>query len=172
MHAETQSTWLLWNESTAITAATDTIVSPWQHTQAATAATVQFYWNSWVGAQERTAEQRADDRRQRALIAERDRNYAAVRKAAAERAEKLLEACLTSGQRDQLKKNGWFVVHSKSGRAYQIRRGRARNIVEVNTRRTYCCHPIDNVPDADTMLAQKLMIESAEEDFLRLANVS
>lgn len=96
----------------------------------------------------------------------------AARKAAAERAEKLLETCLTSGQRESLRKNGWFVVYTKSGRGYQIRRGRARNVIEVNTKRTYCCHPVDGVPDADTMLAQKLMLETQEDEFLRLANVS
>lgn len=166
---ETFATWTQWNQ-TAATGSNINLYGDYQtaHTSALTAE----YWYRWVNHQEETAEQRAERRRIQAQHDQRARDYAAVRKAAAERAERLLEACLTSGQREQLRKSGWFVVYSKSGRAYQIRRGRARNVVEVNTRRTYCCHPVDNVPDADTMLAQKLMIETQEDEFLRMANVS
>lgn len=171
MHTDSTNTiWLLWNQNTAITAATSNIVNPWY--DEGTTASITQDWTRWVTLQEETAEQRVERQRRQAEQDQRTRDYAAARKAAAERAEKLLEACLTSGQRDSLQKNGWFVVYTKSGRGYQIRRGRARNVIEVSTRRTYCCHPVDNVPDADTMLAQKLMLESAEEEFLRLANVS
>jgi hypothetical protein len=172
---ETFATWTQWNQTAATAGNVINLYGDYQtaHTSALTAESWKAeYWYRWVNQQEETAEQRAERQRIQAQHDQRARDYAAVRKAAAERAERLLEACLTSGQREQLQKNGWFVVYSKSGRAYQIRRGRARNVVEVNTRRTYCCHPVDNVPDADTMLAQKLMIESQEDEFLRTANVS
>lgn len=169
MHADTNTIWLLWNQNTAITAATSNLISPWA-SEGTTALTQD--WTRWVTVQEETAEQRAERRRFQAESEQRTRDYMAARKAAAARAEKLLETCLTSGQRESLRKNGWFVVYTKSGRGYQIRRGRARNVIEVNTKRTYCCHPVDGVPDADTMLAQKLMLETQEDEFLRLANVS
>lgn len=38
--------------------------------------------------------------------------------------------------------------------------------------KTYCAHPNDQCPDADTMLAQKLMLENDETSFLRIANPS
>jgi len=129
-------------------------------------------WDAWANLVEETAEQKAVRRRAEAVREQRTRDLQAARKAASDRAERLLEACLSTTQRDQLSSVGWFSVRAPSGRVYQIRRGRARNVVEMTTRRTYCCHPIDGVPDADTMLAQKLMIETQEEEFLRLANVS
>jgi hypothetical protein len=167
---ETFATWTQWNHTAATTDNAINLYGDYQtaHTNALTAE----YWYRWVNEQEETAEHRAERQRQTAAYEQQRRDIAAMRKSAAERAERLLEACLTSGQREQLQKTGWFVVYSKSGRGYQIRRGRARNVVEVNTRRTYCCHPVENVPDADTMLAQKLMIETQEDEFLRLANVS
>jgi len=170
MHADTNAVWLTWNQNTAVTAGTTNVINPWY--DEGTTAALTMDWTRWVTQQEETAEQRVERQRRQADHEQRTRDYAAARKAAAERAEKLLEACLSSGQRESLRKSGWFVVYTKSGRAYQIRRGRARNVVEVNTKRTYCCHPVDGVPDADTMLAQKLMLEADEESFLRLANVS
>jgi hypothetical protein len=133
MHRTTHATWLQWNQ----TASTGNLVSAWNDPLSVTEATdsaVTYYWNSWVQAQEETAEQRAQHRRWQAELDQRARDYAAVRKAAAERAERLLEACLTSSQRESLRKQGWFVVF--------------------------------------TMLAQKLMLETQEDEFLRLANVS
>ena len=38
--------------------------------------------------------------------------------------------------------------------------------------KTLCAHPTVRVPDADNMLAQKLYLESNEEEFLRIANHS
>jgi hypothetical protein len=34
----------------------------------------------------------------------------------------------------------------------------------------YCIHPRDAVPDEDTMLMQMLMLETNEQEFLRIAN--
>jgi len=173
MRPDTYATWVQWNENQTAASTANTITNLYgdyqtAHTQALTAE----YWYRWVNEQEETAEQRAERRRVQAAMDQRSRDYAAARKAAAERAEKLLESCLTSEQRGQLAKHGWFTVVARSGRVYQIKRGRARNVIEMRTGRTYCCHPIDNVPDADTMLAQKMMLEVEEDEFLRMANVS
>jgi hypothetical protein len=104
------------------------------------------------------------------------RNWEAAQRAIRERAEALLVSCLNSAQRAQLAAQGSFEVRARSGRVYQIRRGRVQNVFELDGRghavRRLCAHPQDGVPDADTMLAQKLMIECHEEGFLALANVS
>ena len=106
----------------------------------------------------------------------------AERSAADKRAEKLLQETLSLAQREELALNGFFTLTTiaKSGeeRIYRIRRGRSRNVEQVDATgrriKTLCAHPIAAVPDADTMLAQKLMLETPEmqEEFLRIANHS
>lgn len=97
------------------------------------------------------------------------------------RAEVLLQEALNAKQREELSQKGFFSldVLSTNGqrRQYRIRRGRSRNVQQVdpvsgNVLKHLCAHPRELVPDADTMLAQKLMLETAEDDFLRIANHS
>lgn len=174
MYAETQTCWLTWTSGNAITASSLAPLVPLvqDYTNATTSGALTLNWVQWVSQQEETAEQRTARRQAHEVACQRQRDFEAVRKAAGERAERLLVACLSSQQRGQLQAQGWFTVQGRSGRVFQIRRGRVRNVVEIATRRTYCCHPVDGVPDADTMLCQKLMIETQEDEFLRLANVS
>ena len=179
MYAETQRIWLSWTsastESTVYDHGANRLLTAYT-SQAITAASNSLYWTNWITHQEETAEQRAARRVADEQQQARARDMAAARKAAGERAERLLVACLSSAQRGELQTAGWFEVQSSRGRRYRIRRGRVRNVIEVDmlgrTLRTYCCHPFDGVPDADTMLAQKLMLETQEDEFLRLANVS
>lgn len=102
------------------------------------------------------------------------------RSAAEKRAERLLQTALSAAQREELAAKGFFTLRtlSKNGeeRIYRIRRGRSRNVEQIdaagNRLKTLCAHPVAAVPDADTMLAQKLMLEDDEESFLRIANHS
>ncbi len=104
------------------------------------------------------------------------------RSKAEKRAEKLLQELLSAEQRAELAAKGFFTLRTiaKSGeeRIYRIRRGRSRNVEQVDAQgnriKTLCAHPIEMVPDADTMLAQKLMLETPDmqEEFLRIANHS
>lgn len=100
---------------------------------------------------------------------------------ATKKAENLLLSALCEEQRKDLKKWGYFklYVKAKDGgqRVYRIRRGQIRNIdlVEeidgvLRPVKTLCAHPEIQVPDADAMLAQKLMLETDEEAFLKIAN--
>lgn len=80
-------------------------------------------------------------------------------------------------QKQTLDKDRCFYLTSSSGKRYRIDRGRSQNVrlVEETTGkvvRTYCAHPVEAVPDPDTMLAQKLMLETDEAAFLRIANAS
>lgn len=97
----------------------------------------------------------------------------AKRKAADERAEVLLRRSLSPKQLKELDRRGYFHV-SAAGRRFRITRGRSHNIKEVDGRsrilRTLCAHPVEQVPNADTMLAQKLWLESTPEEFFRIAN--
>lgn len=98
---------------------------------------------------------------------------------ARERAEKLLRENLSPKQLEELSQKNYFTLETVqpdgSRRTYRIGRGRARNIKEFANGtyiRTLCAHPIEAVPDADTMLAQKLWLETMEEDFRKIANFS
>lgn len=94
------------------------------------------------------------------------------------RAEGLLQEHLTERQKYDLSTKGHFdVVNFKSKRHYRIRRGRAQNVFLLDGPggrevKRLCCHPNERVPDADTMLAQKLLIEFNEELFLKTANIT
>lgn len=126
-----------------------------------------------------TEEQREEQRlanlaRENARAAE-----VAARKAEKEesdkRAEALLQAHLSAEQKEQLAREDWFLVDSKSGKKYRINRGRVANIDVLDENdvvvRSLCVHPRDTVPDADTMLSQSLMLKYDEEDLLKMANV-
>jgi len=91
------------------------------------------------------------------------------------RAEALLRDCLTAEQAAQLLHADAFELLTASGRRYRVRRGRAGNVERLeltgHPTRRYCLHPADAaVPEADVMLAQKLLLESDEDAFLRIAN--
>lgn len=89
------------------------------------------------------------------------------------RAEELLRSCLSERQDADLTRLGWFDVPASPGRTYRVKRGTAGNVYLLGADgrevEQYCAHP-SGVPAADTMLAQKLMLEAAESRFLKIAN--
>ena len=122
-----------------------------------------------------TPEQIEEEQRQaetwRAQQAERER----VQVEADATALELLESTLTPQQREDFLKDNAFFVVSKSGKVYQIRKGRQQNIYEMDANRKlvkkYCVVPQESdIPTGDILLMQKLLIEHAEDEFLRKAN--
>lgn len=98
------------------------------------------------------------------------------RKEADARAEQLLLDSLNPAQRVMYEQAKKFIVEGgETGTKYEIRHGRSVNIHRLDdsgkTVDRLCAHPVLDVPDGDTMLAQKLMLETCERDFLRIANV-
>jgi hypothetical protein len=156
-------------------------------TTASINTTIWTNWNSALTNRHATAEQVAQAQRhareQQARQAEQTRAQAVVqaeRGLAEKRAEKLLQETLSAKQREELATKGFFTLEtiaaSGERRIYRIKRGRSANVeqVDVNGNRIkrLCIHPVAPVPDADTMVAQKLMLETGEEEFLRIANHS
>jgi hypothetical protein len=91
------------------------------------------------------------------------------------RARRLLLSHLTQDQRRTFVENGWFIVEGgKSKQRYRIRdKNYAGNIDVLDGDRVahrLCCHASADLPVADHLLAQKIMLEIAEDDFLRMAN--
>jgi hypothetical protein len=170
------NTWQNWisadtsNGTTNITAST-TANDTWYAGTTGTASGGNI-WDTWTDdvVAYGSIQPESEEERQRREEASRRRE------AATARADELLKTLLTPEQVDELDKLSCFIVKAQSGKFYRIKRGRMHNIEELDTERqataTLCAHPNRAIPNADTMLAQKLMLESAEAEFLRIANRS
>jgi hypothetical protein len=130
---------------------------------------------------------REDPGRPRRVMIERNRARAQRlrRKQAERRAHALLIEHLDDRQRDEWERHEYFNVVTADGlRRYRIKLGLAQNITltscegehpyaqRLRVGMALCAH-IDHdewVPNADNCLAQKLMIETAEDAFIALAN--
>lgn len=109
--------------------------------------------------------------RRRAAAEARAREVERV--AAEARGYLMLDSCLAPDQRRDLAEKGRFYLHTASGKKYRIDRGTHGNVklVDETDRELvqYCIQP-PNVPVPDAMLAQKLLLETDEETFLKVAN--
>ena len=121
------------------------------------------------------AEER-DRRRREIIVANRRRSRELRKRIAARRARRLLMECLSPEQREDLERANRFRVHLPSGRVYEVAKGYAGNVYLLDVagrRRTrFCIHGPSSLPDEDHMLAQKLLLETDEEEFCRVANAS
>jgi hypothetical protein len=95
-----------------------------------------------------------------------------AKRLAGERSRELLLRCLTPAQRAEFERTRGFTVRGQSGRRYRIAYGTTANVEvlgqggELEYR--LCAGPAD-LPTASVMLAQKLMLERREAEFLRIA---
>jgi hypothetical protein len=100
--------------------------------------------------------------------------WGADRKAVA-RAEAVLRTHLSETEFSQLQRSGVLHVASPShtGRVYQVRANTGRVTVLNNglPELELCIRPRELLPGREHVLAHKLMIEAAEEDYTRRANV-
>lgn len=91
---------------------------------------------------------------------------------ASERARRLLLQCLNASQRAEFERTGAFTVRGPSGQSYRIGFGTIANVEVVGERGELlyrlCAGPTE-LPTPAVMLAQKLMLESRELEFLRIA---
>jgi hypothetical protein len=183
--------WCDWNSaystcnSSCVTSSSTSIVwTIWNTAYDATATgsvtctdTVWTYWNEGYPARavDPVALEAARLEQERALAQEIARRQAAVflRDEADKRAEALLAAHLTPRQREQYREHRYFEVITRTGR-YRLAHGWAGNVHRVDDQdrlvERFCIHPARVVPYADNLLAQKLMLETDEERFLRVAN--
>jgi hypothetical protein len=84
------------------------------------------------------------------------------------RAEALLWVWLSPAQRKQYRARRWFEVTTTSGRRYRILPG---GVVRLDPRGSaYCIEATSPVPVADEMLANKLLLETDERQFLATAH--
>lgn len=177
-----ENVWTHWNVTIGVSSA-------------GTTYTNQVAWNGWIvqgnvieeqRAQallrqqlrvQPTPEQLAEWREQERLAKERAERRHRDLLAARQRARSLLVSCLSPEQREDLAQKKCFFLecHSPDGakRRYRIDQGTHGNVKLVDDAGkilgSYCVQP-DNVPDEDAMLAQKLWLETNEDEFKRRAN--
>lgn len=88
-----------------------------------------------------------------------------------QKARSLLHRYLTKGQRLELRKTNAFTMTGKDGRTYKLRLGSCANIETEHEGHKYvlCVIAKEWIPNYDTLLAQKVMLETEPEVFLRMA---
>jgi len=92
-----------------------------------------------------------------------------------ERANRLLLSLLSPEQRQQLDRYNYFIVMAPSGHRYRVYDPshvgyNVRLLDAADLEVVHFCAVVPNVPPADTMLAQKLMLETEEWHFQMIAN--
>lgn len=93
---------------------------------------------------------------------------AALRRQAERKARELLLSKLTTRQQEALANRKCFDVTGSEGGSYRIYcTGRTFNVVKGGW--AYCAGPSGGLPASDFWLAQKLLIESDERQFLAVA---
>ena len=140
---DASNVWITWNNSSTTTTSVDALSTTWE------------VWAAVYSPPPAPERQRSTERAQ------------AVAKG-------LLLDCLDKEQAEEFQRRTYFHVMGSKGTRFQVRRGRTGNVGCYKNGRLeplkFCAHPTDHVPDYDTMLAQKLMIETDEDAFRALAN--
>lgn len=122
-------------------------------------------------AQEMAERQRATEE-----IRHRVREADERRAAAQGRANEFLLEHLSPEQRRTFKKNKWFIVEGGISKTqYRIRCDNVManiDVLDADRARTHrlCGHANHDIPLGDQLLAQKMMLQFSEDEFLRLAN--
>lgn len=159
-----------------------TLADTWQ-VWADTGTTAGATWGAWTtgnaGAEQHVRAQIQLETRYRAeqqADAERWLRQSKIEAQAVDRSLELLRSCLTDEQRCCLGAKGYFLVRAPSGRTYRINHGTHGNVQVVHPEtgrvlETLCIQP-GGVPVGDSMLTQKLMLETAEDAFRRHANIT
>lgn len=149
MSSSTSSVWANWTTTPASTTTYDCVWETWNQGTSASSGTYQYRYVF----PESSPSQNSDVPRKKA--------------------EALLCSLLTSEQREQLEKQSAFIVKSELGKMYRIRRGSAQNIDELDAKgkptHRLCIQCADELPVADLMAIQKLMLEMDEARLLKIA---
>jgi hypothetical protein len=100
-----------------------------------------------------------------------------TRRLAGARARALLREHLDETQREHFERAGSFIVVAQSGRRYRIRAANTSNVRDETDGANYCVQfrsdpQCLSIPLEDLLLAQKLLLECDETQFLRIANKS
>jgi hypothetical protein len=179
----TDGAWNNWVISTGTSASTSTIWTGWaEQADHAIRAAIRARHivkapppettEQRIAREERQMKERAEAELRAKAYQEQQKKEQAERDRAKRRARRLLTSNLTKEQHESLEKFGFFEVVVE-GKTYRIRQGTHGNVrllgADGKESKSFCIQP-NGVPDEDAMLAQKLMLETDEASFLRIAN--
>lgn len=167
--------------ATSVTYTTDNAWRIWNGVHASvtgytTTSSTDGVWHTWVNINSmprRAPRSEAEQLVRMEAIAARYEVERVTKEKAARRARALLVENLSGVQRECYEKNGYFDVEV-AGKTYRIKQGTHGNVALVDGAgpiERYCVQP-DGVPDEDAMLAQKLALDFAPEEFFKKANVT
>lgn len=148
--------------------------------QATTALNVWSVWNSqlvrFYGSSNSVIRAEVQESEEcKRVRDEQLRKFQEEEKLKTEKAKKLLFSMLTDEQKESWEKKKHFEVLVK-GKLYRIRKSSTVRLLddEKKEKISYCIHPSYDyrLPEDDVALAQKLLLETDEEAFLRIANAT
>lgn len=173
--------WTSWNSgSVASTTDPRIIWNNWTASNTTTNDGTSYLGNNRTPTRVLTKEQvhalTEEQERQRLQHIREEAERRVAREEAEQKAEALLLMHLDRKQRKSYQKDHFFEVLSQSGKHYRVNFFRNRNVLEMDDAKrkvaSYCIVPRENIPLADQLLIQKLMLQYQENDFLRIANRS
>lgn len=171
--------WHSWNDATSTcTSAVSTAMLAWRAWNIAT-GTVSTSFPPPPATAEELKVRRARQAAEQLEYDKKERERKAQREVAQQKAEILLLEHLDASQRENYKKEKRFRVVTRSGAIYVLKKGWAGNVERVEAAEgqekpttRYCIHPTLYIPEEDNLLAQKLLLEADEAEFLRIANAT
>jgi len=173
-YSGTDTTWYTWNND-----ATSSANTCWQSWTSGTYGTSETYGANSVTVASRgnaaspSPEERARIEQDRQRLARESEERERSRRESGQRAEALLKSLLTDDQRKSLEEMKRFAIRSETGKPYRIRLESSMNVDELDEQgkvlNTYCLVPKEPLPLCDNLAIQKLMLETAEAEFLRIA---
>lgn len=134
-----------------------------------------------MSAIERAAMQSAERETRRRLERQRRETHRMLKERekkaieASRKSRSLLMQYLTDAQREELLEKSYFIVKGSEGGLYAIYKGSSGNVSELKDGKRVsgmCIHPNIWTPDFDTMLAQKMHLETDEKKFRKVANIT
>jgi hypothetical protein len=186
-NVETMATWVFWNSNSIVATGTSISNSVWSYWNIGTASgvtsqvTASAVWGNWnqqiivnsIG--QANFQMPLETEEQRVAREARAKQYEEETKAKEIRAQQLLLSFLTEEQAETWQKEKRFEVVVK-GKIYRIKKHERVHLLDEKKKPTiaYCIHPSSEhgLPAEDVALSQKLLLETDEEAFLRIANAT
>lgn len=180
---QTADAWGYWNQgflTGSITTVTVMNAATWQYwnqgliyQQGQTHPTVATLPVDTRSEEQILADTAATKERARVFV-EQQKREADERVAAVAKARATLKSVLSMAQQEQLDKHNSFELQVNE-RLYRVQPGRRVQRLNPTTKKVlseFCIHPdnVNELPNDDIALSQKLLLEANEPEFLRLAN--
>lgn len=176
--------WTTWTSETSVSACSSGVWYAWadnagvvqnKHVRMSAQPYVQRQLTAEeIEAQRVQQEQYAEQRRiQQAQWALESRLRELAKEAAEVKAKELLQAFLSDEQRKSLDEMSAILVKSERDKLYRVYKDEFKRVEELDADGEvvawHCIHPAGTIPEHDSILAKKMMLEVSEDAFRRIA---